>query len=232
MGDNEAFGPRLRRERERRGISLEQIAADTKVGVDLWAGLERGDLARWPSGIFARAFVRSYAQRVGLNAQDTVDEFCRLFPMADRRAETIIRSQAETIGVASEYADDRARAPLTGDRRQPSGAPGKGPTGPRLLKPGDSLLPQPSGDAPGAALAQRTLAASLDVVTLLILSLVIARIAHRDVWMTLGVLALVYYSAFFAIAGGTPAALLIEFVRQRIVGLPPERHYQALGARR
>jgi helix-turn-helix protein len=91
MSDRDTFGPRLRSERERRGISIETIVTVTKVGADLWLGLERNDFSKWPSGIFARAFVRDYAKAVGLDADEIVDEFCRLFPNGDRRAARIIK---------------------------------------------------------------------------------------------------------------------------------------------
>lgn len=94
-----AFGPNLRRIRMQRGVSLERIAADTKVGIELWSGLERNDLSRWPTGIYARAFVRAYAQAVGVDPEATVDDFCRAFPHGDRRAEKTIRGQAEIVGL-------------------------------------------------------------------------------------------------------------------------------------
>jgi transcriptional regulator with XRE-family HTH domain len=75
-----AFGAALRRERERRGLSLDLIAEQTKVSAGLLAGLERGDLTRWPAGIFRRAFVRAYAEAVGLDATDVLREFVQLFP--------------------------------------------------------------------------------------------------------------------------------------------------------
>jgi transcriptional regulator with XRE-family HTH domain len=81
-----AFGAALRRERERRGISLEQIADDTKVGVGLLEALERGDLARWPTGIFRRAFVRAYAEGAGLDSRAVLSEFLRIFPDDDAEA--------------------------------------------------------------------------------------------------------------------------------------------------
>src|SRR5919106_3969290 len=117
MSDRQTFGPRLRRERERRGISLDTIAAVTKVSAELWEGLERNDFSRWPSGIFARAFVRDYARAVGLDADDVVDEFCRLFPIGDRRAARLIQAQAQLIGHDTKYAD--AALPPEGDRRAP-----------------------------------------------------------------------------------------------------------------
>jgi transcriptional regulator with XRE-family HTH domain len=106
MSEREAFGPNLRRLRVQRGISLEQIAAITKVSVDLWTGLERNDLSRWPSGIYARAYVRAYAIEVGMDPSTTVNEFCRLFPNGDRRAERVVREQAALVGHALQWTDD------------------------------------------------------------------------------------------------------------------------------
>jgi hypothetical protein len=104
-----AFGPNLRRVRIQRGVSLESISADTKVGIALWAGLERNDLSRWPTGIYARAYVRAYAQAIGLDPESTVDEFCRAFPHGDRRAEGVIRGHAEIVGHDElEWHDDLA----------------------------------------------------------------------------------------------------------------------------
>ena len=117
MSDRDTFGPRLRSERERRGISIETIVTVTKVGADLWLGLERNDFSKWPSGIFARAFVRDYAKAVGLDADDIVDEFCRLFPQGDRRAARIIKAHAEIIGHKPGSLEDPALVPRQGDRR-------------------------------------------------------------------------------------------------------------------
>src|SRR5918994_6303329 len=105
MSDRQTFGPRLRRERERRGITLDTIATVTKVSADLWDGLERNDYSRWPSGIFARAFVRDYARAIGLDGDEVVEEFCRLFPIGDRRASRLIEAQAELIGHQLSYSE-------------------------------------------------------------------------------------------------------------------------------
>lgn len=74
------FGAWLREARERAGISLDDIAASTKLGRGLLTALERNDLSRWPAGIFRRAFVRSYAGLVGLDPDRTVAIFLRAFP--------------------------------------------------------------------------------------------------------------------------------------------------------
>ena len=73
------FGTKLRQARERRGVTLRDIAEHTKFSVAALESLERNDASRLPGGIFARAFVRSYAAEVGLDPEATVTEFVELF---------------------------------------------------------------------------------------------------------------------------------------------------------
>lgn len=74
------FGTRLRAARERRGITLRQIAGATKISVGVLEALERNDISRLPGGIFGRGFVRSYAIEVGLDPEATIQEFVAQFP--------------------------------------------------------------------------------------------------------------------------------------------------------
>src|SRR6187431_1060982 len=74
------FGGKLRDARERRGISLRQIANATKISIGALEALERNDISRLPGGIFSRAFVRSYAAEVGLDPEETVRDFMVQFP--------------------------------------------------------------------------------------------------------------------------------------------------------
>ena len=139
MSERDTFGPRLRRERERRGISLETIATITNVSIELWQGFERNDFSRWPKGVFARAFVRDYAKAVGLDANEVVDDFCRLFPQGDRRVVPIIREQARLIGHEPACLDDPSLIPGGVDRRGTVDAPPDAPPArarllPRLLR--------------------------------------------------------------------------------------------------
>ena len=80
MITEESFGRRLRRERERRKIALSSISANTKISAALFEALEREDVSRWPAGIFRRAFIRAYAENIGLDADDVVREFLERFP--------------------------------------------------------------------------------------------------------------------------------------------------------
>ena len=79
VSDRRGFGERLKRHRERRGITLQQISSSSKVPASLFGALEAGDCSRWPAGLYARAYVRAYAQAVGLDAEETVEEFATAF---------------------------------------------------------------------------------------------------------------------------------------------------------
>jgi cytoskeleton protein RodZ len=73
------FGDKLREARQRRGISLRQIADRTKISIAALESLERSDPSRLPGGIFTRSFVRSYASEVGLDPDVTLREFVTRF---------------------------------------------------------------------------------------------------------------------------------------------------------
>lgn len=197
MLDRDTFGPRLRRERERRGISLETIASVTKVSADLWDGLERNDFSRWPSGVFARAFVRDYARAIGLDGDDLVGEFCRLFPLGDRRANRLIKAQAELIGHQLTYTEHGA-VPPEGDRRSASRPPTSATRTTR------------------AKYVPRILAASIDASCTLGLSAVLKLVLATGFWGSVGVLAVLYFGVTTVMLGATPGIRITEALQQRM----------------
>ncbi len=73
-----AFGDNLRQERESRGVSLDDIAASTKISVRLLQAIENEDFERLPGGIFNVNFVRQYARQLGLDEEKIVAEYRRL----------------------------------------------------------------------------------------------------------------------------------------------------------
>jgi len=122
MTPQETFVTRLRRHRERNRISLEEIAEATRIKKELFEALEANDLSAWPRGLYARAWVRTYACAVGLDPIDTVDEFCRLFPNGDRRGHATMQDIAAIVATVGEFKDE---FPLP-ERRQ-SALRGKAP---------------------------------------------------------------------------------------------------------
>src|SRR5688572_6951760 len=106
MTPQETFVARLRRYRQRNAISLDEISGTTRVKRELLEALESNDLTDWPRGLYARAWIRAYASAVGLDPIDTVNEFCRLFPQGDRRAQPTMEQMASIVAAASVYREE------------------------------------------------------------------------------------------------------------------------------
>jgi cytoskeleton protein RodZ len=75
------FGTHLREAREKRGVSLRQIATSTRISIRTLEALENNEIKKLPGGIFSRAFVRAYAQEIGLDPDEAVREFVHQFPL-------------------------------------------------------------------------------------------------------------------------------------------------------
>jgi cytoskeletal protein RodZ len=74
----ESFGRYLLRERELRGVSLEQIAEQTRIGMSYLRALEQDDLSRLPPRVFVLGFIRAYAHVVGLSPDEAALRFDEL----------------------------------------------------------------------------------------------------------------------------------------------------------
>jgi transcriptional regulator with XRE-family HTH domain len=80
------IGSRLRQARQRRGLSLRDIANVTKISTLALKAIERNEFGRLPGGVFRRAYVRAFAAEVGLDADELVREYRSRFdpePVAD-----------------------------------------------------------------------------------------------------------------------------------------------------
>lgn len=69
------FGEHLRREREMRGVSLEEIAAATRISTRFLEALEKEEWDHLPGGVFNRGFIRSVARFLGLDEEGLVAEY-------------------------------------------------------------------------------------------------------------------------------------------------------------
>jgi cytoskeleton protein RodZ len=68
----DSIGDTLRRERLRRGLKLEQVAAQTKIGSHLLRAIEENRFDRLPGGLFTRSFLRQYTHVLDLNEDDII----------------------------------------------------------------------------------------------------------------------------------------------------------------
>jgi len=98
------FGERLKRERELREVSLEEITTATRIGPHFLEALENEDWSKLPGGIFNRGFVRSIARYLGLDEEAFLAEYDVAFkeriPTRPEPPETRIPSPPRWVPIA------------------------------------------------------------------------------------------------------------------------------------
>jgi transcriptional regulator with XRE-family HTH domain len=81
VGDTRAYGLNpLRRARQARGLTLADIAKETRLSQRILSKIELGDFESLPIGLFARAHVRAYAAAVGLDGDEVVARLADRLP--------------------------------------------------------------------------------------------------------------------------------------------------------
>ena len=81
-----AFGERLKREREMRGVGLEEISAATRISTRFLAALENERWHELPGGVFNRGFIRAVARFLGLDEEAIIAEYSLVTQDAPRMA--------------------------------------------------------------------------------------------------------------------------------------------------
>jgi len=71
----ESFGARLKREREQRKITLEDVSVSTKIGTRFLIALEEEHFDQLPGGIFNKGFVRAYARHLGIDEEQAIADY-------------------------------------------------------------------------------------------------------------------------------------------------------------
>jgi cytoskeletal protein RodZ len=69
------FGEHLKREREMRGVSLEEVSAATRISPRFLEAIEGEKWDELPGGVFNRGFIRAIARFLGLDEDGLVAEY-------------------------------------------------------------------------------------------------------------------------------------------------------------
>ncbi|HZC65619.1 MAG TPA: helix-turn-helix domain-containing protein [Candidatus Dormibacteraeota bacterium] len=70
-----SFGERLKREREMREVSLDELTKATRISQRFLEALENEDWKKLPGGVFGRGFVRTIAGYLGLDEETLLGEY-------------------------------------------------------------------------------------------------------------------------------------------------------------
>lgn len=76
--DLKELGSRLKDERERQGLTMEQIMEITKVSRVNINAIENGNRKEFPHEVYAKGFIKTYAKALGLDAEEIGEEFSRI----------------------------------------------------------------------------------------------------------------------------------------------------------
>src|SRR2546427_238813 len=99
------FGATFKRARESKGISIEQIAGETRISARFLLAIEAEEFHILPGGIFNRGFIRAYAEKVGLDPDQAFADYERLTPIREI-------SETPTTVTASPQKMDKRLYPL------------------------------------------------------------------------------------------------------------------------
>ena len=94
------LGASLRAARLGRNITIEAVAAHTKLNPGFFRDLERDDLSKWPANQFYReSYLRGYAEAVGLDSAEVIEAFRREFVTAATSGATTTATQRRVTPV-------------------------------------------------------------------------------------------------------------------------------------
>lgn len=110
--DRRGIGEVLAAARRGRGLSIAEVAKDTKIRTKYLEALEAGDFASIPGDIYARGFIKTYAEYLGLDHRPLLKQYkveydhpvkfdSRLQPKAvDAKSERSKRSRMALVAIA------------------------------------------------------------------------------------------------------------------------------------
>ena len=99
------LGARLKEARLAKGYSLEDLQEITKIQKRYLVGIEEGNYSSMPGSFYVRAFIKQYAEAVGLNPDELLDEYKREVPAT------------QTEEVAQSFTQSSSRAKLSSKSR-------------------------------------------------------------------------------------------------------------------
>lgn len=79
----ETLGEKLRAARESRGISISEVAEQTRIAPMYIECIENDNFKPLPGGIFNKGFVKSYARFIGIDENEALQDYARQMSQAD-----------------------------------------------------------------------------------------------------------------------------------------------------
>src|SRR5687768_18217430 len=103
----QTIGQRLKAEREEQRLTIEKVFEVTRIRIPYLQALEADDLSKMPSPVQARGYLRNYAEFLGLNYEQMLNEI--------RSEQKLSDGVDAIIGPADDASDLRSSSPPPDD---------------------------------------------------------------------------------------------------------------------
>jgi cytoskeleton protein RodZ len=80
---SQSLGEKLRQAREERGISISEVAEQTRISGHYLQCIENDDYRTLPGGIFNKGFIKSYAKYVGIDELEALQDYAKIVAQSD-----------------------------------------------------------------------------------------------------------------------------------------------------
>jgi len=97
-----SLGEKLRQAREERGISISEVAEQTRISSLYLESIENDDYKPLPGGIFNKGFVKSYAKFIGLDEHEALQDYAKILAKGEGVSDELRIYKPEVL------TDDRA----------------------------------------------------------------------------------------------------------------------------
>ncbi len=105
-----SFGERLKRTRENKKMTLDDVARATKITTRMLSALEQEKFDQLPGGVFNKGFVRAYARHLGLDEEQALRDYAQAATPQETTAQV---EGAELRAIAERKDKERANRPAS-----------------------------------------------------------------------------------------------------------------------
>lgn len=82
-----SFGLRLKQEREKKSVTLDDISLSTKISTRMLRALEEEHFDQLPGGIFNKGFIRAYARCLGMDEEQAIADYLAAISPPGKKSE-------------------------------------------------------------------------------------------------------------------------------------------------
>jgi cytoskeletal protein RodZ len=104
---SQTLGEKLRQAREAKGVSISEVAEQTRISPLYIESIENNNYKPLPGGIFNKGFVKSYAKFVGVDEHEALSDYARLAAENEMAAEQPLKVYRPEV-----LTDDNARSSM------------------------------------------------------------------------------------------------------------------------